>query len=477
MIILNWMTKACGVFLLWAMAAVALPTQTLLHSFDLTDGYLPDAALIQGTDGNLYGTTVNGGANSNSSCTYGCGTVFKISPGGTLTTIYNLCSQSNCTDGFTPFAGLVQGTDGNYYGTTYFGGANSCPNIGTCGTVFKITPGGVLTTLHSFDGIDGSGPQATLVQATDGIFYGTTPHGGASNNGTVFTITPSGRLATIHKFDGTDGSFPSELIQGTDGNFYGTTNRDGANGEFGTAFTITPSGMLTTLHSFDRTDGIAPYAGLVQGTDGNFYGTTAEGGSSANCSNLGCGTVFTMTRSGTVTTLHSFDSTDGAHPYAGLAQGTDGNVYGATGYGGSNGYGTIFIITPSGTFATLGIFNVADGESPFAGLVQDTNGIFYGTTTAGGAQGYGTIFSLSVSLKPFVETEPTSGAVGTTVNILGTNLTGATGVTFNGTPAVFTVASKTLITTTVPAGATTGTVQVVTPNGKGLSNLPFTVLP
>jgi uncharacterized repeat protein (TIGR03803 family) len=318
--------------------------------------------------------------------TNGHGTLFKITPSGTLTTLYNFCSQSGCADGQFPGA-LVQGTDGNLYGTTGAGGAAACS--GGCGTIFKITTTGTLTTLHSFDLTDGVDPDGGLIQGTDGNFYGTTYAGGANNNSNC-------RVGTC-----------------------------------GAVFKITPAGTLATLHSFDYTDGANPIAGLIQATDGNFYGTTGGGG---NCTNFGggCGTVFKSTATGTLTTLHSFDKTDGAFP---------------TGR-----------------------------------LVQDTNGTFYGTTFQGGNIVYhycggscGTIFSLSVGLGPFVETQPASGAVGAAVNILGTSLTGATSVTFNGTAAKFTVVSSSEITTAVPAGATTGEVKVVTPSGTLSSNVSFKV--
>jgi uncharacterized repeat protein (TIGR03803 family) len=253
----------------------------------------------------------------------------------------------------------------------------------------------------------------------------------------------------------------------------------GANGD-GTVFEITPSGTLTTLHSFDGADGQEPEAGLVQATDGNFYGTTYGGGVNAN------GTVFKITPGGTLTTLYSFcsqpDCTDDRYPRAALVQATDGNLYGTTGGGGGiPSYGTVFKITPSGTLTTLYSFcsqlDCPDGYSPSAALVQDTNGNFYGTTFGGGANGDGTVFSLSVGLGPFVETHPTSGWVGAAISILGTNVTGATRVTFNGHSAVFTVVSSSEITTTVPARATTGKVRVVTPSGTLSSNVPFQVLP
>jgi uncharacterized repeat protein (TIGR03803 family) len=218
---------------------------------------------------------------------------------------------------------------------------------------------------------------------------------------------------------------------------------------------------------------------LVQATDGNFYGTTYFGGA------YNYGTVFKVTRSGTLTTLHSFDGTEGGNPDAALVQGTDGNFYGTTYYG-ANGYGTVFKITPGGTLRTLYSFcsqsGCADGAHPYAGLVQDTNGKFYGAACGafcggGGTGGYGTVFSLSVGLGPFVETQPTSGKVGAAVEILGSDLTDATSVTFNGTAAPFKVVSSSQITTDVPAGATTGKVQVVTPSGTLSSNVPFRVVP
>jgi uncharacterized repeat protein (TIGR03803 family) len=230
------------------------------------------------------------------------------------------------------------------------------------------------------------------------------------------------------------------------------------------------------LHRFDGTDGSQSYAALVQGTDGNFYGTTGNGGTNKQ------GTVFKITPSGTLETLHSFDGADGSYPYAALVQGTDGNLYGTTHEGGANdinylcplGCGTIFKITPSGTLTTLYSFcsqaNCTDGTLPGAGLVQDTDGAFYGTT-----ESPSTVYSLSMGLGPFVETQPPSGKVGAAVKILGTSLTGSTSVTFNGTAATFAVVSASEITTTVPTGATTGTVQVVTPGGTLSSNVPFRV--
>lgn len=462
-------------------------TFTALHSFDDTDGYQPYGALVQGTDGNLYGATYLGGASD-------LGTVFKITPSGTLTTLYNFCSQTNCADGEEPYGALIQATDGNFYGTTVGGGANAD------GSVFQITPDGTLTTLHSFCSqtgcSDGEQPYGGLIQATDGNLYGTTYFGGAYSHGTAFKITLSGALTTLHSFCAdtgcTDGGYTQAgLIQGTDGNFYGTTINGGSHGtEYGTVFRLTPGGTLTTLYNFCDVglceDGKQPQAGVIQASDGNFYGTTLAGGS------LSDGTVFKLTPGGTLTTLHIFCSesgcTDGSQPYAGLVQGTDGNLFGTTYSGGtsdscSGGCGTIFQVTTGGTLTTVYGFTGSTGSEPFGGLIQDTDGSFYGTASAGGTGcdklsfSCGTVFSFSENLSSFVKTQPTSGPLGTAVNILGTDLTGATSVSFNGTSVAFTAVSASLITTTVPpAGVSNGFVTVTTPPSTTLtSNLPFEI--
>jgi len=451
---LNW-GRPCAVFALCATVAIALPAQTLttIFSFDGTDGADASAALVQATDGNFYGTTWDGGAN-------GFGTVFRITPSGALTILYSFCSLGVypiCPDGSYPNGGLVQASDGDFYGTTEAGGANGGGTIGNgAGTVFKITASGTLTTLYSFCAqsgcVDGASSYAGLVQAANGNFYGTTYYGGAIAGpygygaGTVFQITASGTLTTLYSFCSrsgcVDGYSPyAALVQATNGDFYGTTPAGGAHGSGGTIFKITPSGMLTTLYSFCSqsgcTDGAASLAGLVEATDGDFYGTTVFGGTSACPPQHGCGTVFKITPAGMLTTVYSF-----------CPQG---------------GY-------PSGC---------TDGEFPIAGLLQATSGDFYGTTQHGGLCGQcgGTLFSLSVGLSPFVKTQPHSGKVGAAITILGTDLTGATSVSFNGTPAAFKVVSATEITTIVPAGATTGKIQVTTPRGALFSSGPFLVMP
>jgi uncharacterized repeat protein (TIGR03803 family) len=475
--------RAYVVFALCATTAIALRAQTFttLHSFDNTDGVNPESTPVQATNGGLYGTTPGGGAN-------GGGTVFIISTGGTLTTLYSFCAQTACADGSGPFPALVEATNGDFYGTTNGGGA------GNAGTVFKITQSGTLTTLYSFcsqtNCTDGAYPDGALVQATNGALYGTTSGGGTSNDGTVFEITPSGAFTTLHSFDGTDGQAPTTgLVQATNGDFYGTTGSGGPACAppylfyCGSVFRITTSGVLATIYTFcsqgdNCADGSGP-SGLIQATNGNLYGTTNIGGTSSIAAQ---GTVFKISPSGTLTTLHSFCyCTGGANPDAGLVQGTDGNFYGTTEDDGANHGGTIFKITPGGMLTTLYNFcaqhGCTDGENPYATLVQDTDGTFYGTTASGGTNGYGTVFSLSVGLGPFVKTLPTAGKLGAAVKILGTDLTGATKVSFNGTAAVFEVVSSSLITTTLPAGATTGAVEVVVPSGPLSSNVAFRVLP
>jgi uncharacterized repeat protein (TIGR03803 family) len=501
----KWGKSSYALLLLFVTTAVVLPAQTFttLYSFDFYPGSNPTAGLVQAADGGLYGTTDFGGF---------FGTVFRITPSDTLTTLHTFGLQSSDPDGDEP-GGLVQAANGDLYGTTFTG----TDHYG--GTVFKITPGGTLTTLYSFcwQGADSGCPDginpSALVQATDGNFYGTTYVAGANptSKGTVFKITPSGTLSTLYSFcskwDCRDGEYPiGPLIQAINGELYGTTLAGGASrylSAAGTVFKITTSGDLQTIYSFGTRsdDGAEPQAGLVQATNGDLYGTTYAGGAYEG------GTVFKITPRGKLTTLYSFCSQrqtvgapiclDGQNPSA-LIQASDGNFYGTTDWGGINdsNYGTIFKMTPGGALTTLYSFcsqsNCADGANPL-GLVQDTNGTLYGTTYTGGAnydcwstgkpspEGYsigcGTVFSLSVGLDPFVETQTTSGEVGASVRILGTDLRGATSVTFNGTAATFKVVSSSEITTTVPAGATTGPVEVVTPAGTLASNVNFRVNP
>jgi uncharacterized repeat protein (TIGR03803 family) len=470
----GWKT-ACFTALFCAAAAISSPAQTFttLASFNNTNGSFSQAPLVQGFDGNLYGTTDDGGLKAS-------GTAFKITLAGKLTLVHYFCSRTDCADGEVPESGLVPADNGNLYGITSSGGSG----CSYCGTVFQISARGTLFTMHSFDGSDGLNPLG-LMQASNGDFYGTTSTGGSGSGGTIFRMTPTGTLTTLYNFE--DFNYPvAGLVEGTDGNFYGTTITYASGGD-GTIFKMTPDGAVTTLRSFSGADGSWPVAPLIEASNGRFYGTTSQGGpASTICVTTGCGTVFEITPLGELATLHYFAGPDGLSPSGALVQGSDGTLYGTTSGGGPAnsscyfGCGTIFQITPHGKFTTLHTFDGLDGQYPYIALVQATDGNFYGTTFAGGTstactEGCGTVFRLSMGLGPFVATVPTANSPGRHVKILGTDLTGATSVTFNGVPATFAVVSPTEITTTVPAGATTGQVEVVTLKGTLSTNVIFRV--
>jgi uncharacterized repeat protein (TIGR03803 family) len=318
----------------------------VLYSFaGGSDGRNPQSGLLQASDGNFYGTTWAGGAGD-------AGTVFRITPAGVETVLYSF-PLSRELDTASP-SGLSQGADGDLYGTAGAGGANGF------GTVFKITPAGEQMVVYSFSGgSDGSGPTAGVVQASDGNLYGTTSFGGASNAGVVFQITPAGKEAVLHSFSigTTDGYFPLYgLIQASDGNFYGATVLGGTNGD-GTVFEVTPAGVETILYSFTGiADGESPSSGLTQGGDGSFYGTfgtccaMAQPGSSGTMSGSGLvtgGGVFKITSARVYSVLYSFDPSgiDGAGP-AGVVRASNGNLYGIVSQSESNDNGAIFQIEP-----------------------------------------------------------------------------------------------------------------------------------
>lgn len=461
-----------------AAAAISSSAQTFtsLVSFDGTDGGFP-SNLVQSVDGNLYGTTFTYGGN-------GSGTAFKTTPQGELTTIYNFCSQTNCADGMLPDGSpLTLGANGNLYGGTLTWGTNDA------GTIFSMTEAGQLTTLYNFGQVNGPASiRMSLVQGSDGSFYGTSRAGGtycksSEGCGTIFKMSTAGVVTTLYSFcsqqdkggNCLDGQSPGSLLLASNGHLYGVTELGGTF-TGGTIFEVTQNGEFNTLYSFCAKTNCADGAGpnwLIQGTDGNLYGTTATGGSS-----LSRGTVFRFTAKGTLTTLYSFCSlpgcTDGTQP-EGLIEASDGNLYGAAAGGGDLFDGTIFQLASSGNLTTLHTFVGTDGEGP-VGIVQDTDGSFYGATTnGGGGCDCGTLFSLSTGLGPFVKFVRGYGKVGQRGGIVGQGFTGTTGVFLNGTPAAFTVVSNTLIEATVPAGAASGYVTVDTPSGTLRSNVVFQV--
>jgi uncharacterized repeat protein (TIGR03803 family) len=439
----GWTAAGIGLALI-AVTAISAPAQTLntVFTFDGTNGDGPQQ-LVQGRDGNYYGVASLGGPNGEGACAGGfCGTIFKITPTGVLTTLHAF----DGTDGAIPVGPLVLGTDGNFYGGTrgLEGGSGQA--------IFRLTPAGEFTELNNSYSLL-SGP----IQATDGNFYW--------SNGAVFRMTPAAKVTELADFGG------SSVIQGTDGFLYGVSSSGGTGtacpGGCGTVFRVSLSGVLAILHSFNFTDGAIPLAALVQGADGNFYGTTTLGGAGSN------GTIFKITPAGKLATLHSF-SGDGVPPFSPLVQTTDGNFYGTT------GDDNLFRMTPAGTVTTVAGFDGRNGINPVS-VFQATNGVLYGTTYGGVFSGNdvnGTIFSFDLGLQPFVSLVHASGVVGQTVQVLGQGFTGATGVSFNGTAATtFSAESDTFLTAVVPAGATAGSITVTEGGATLTSNKPFLVLP
>jgi uncharacterized repeat protein (TIGR03803 family) len=372
------------------------------------DGANPYAGLID-VGGTLYGTTAAGGSYSGGKqyCLIrsyeGCGTVFSVTPGGTEKVLH---SFGEAGDGANPlWAGLVD-VSGTLYGTTNAGGSYACygSNYTECGTVFSVTLSGTEKVLHSFSGYpnDGARPHAGLT-GVRGTLYGTTLYGGWGSDscnysgaacGTVFSITTAGTEKGLHAFTGDpDGAFPGAGLVDVAGRLYGTTASGGKRRD-GTVFSITKSAAEKVLHSFGtRSDGRAPVAGLIE-LRGKLYGTTSNGGTNSSCY-LGCGTVFSITPSGTEKVLHSFGSgTDGINPQSSLIE-LKGKLYGTTLLGGAHNDGTVFSITPGGEEKVLHSFSgyPSDGARPQAALT-DVKGALYGTTAGGGAHGYGTVFSL-----------------------------------------------------------------------------------
>jgi uncharacterized repeat protein (TIGR03803 family) len=543
-------TLALACTLLVVLTAAPLHAQFYQDLYDFncnTGGCGPvdNGELTQGSDGYLYGTTQVGGASN-------YGTVFKVASDGTgYTTLW----QFNGANGQSPSAALTLASDGNFYGTTEFGGSFSN------GTIFRITSSGVLKVLHSFNAnVDGGQPLSPpaeskdgnlygvtlsgtayritlpagsfkalsfnqppfeslgpLLLASDGNLYGATHFGGKFNQGTLFSMTTGGVVKVIHSFSDSDGNgtTPSgPLTQGKDGKLYGTTQFEGAAlNDSGTVFNLTlPSYTLTTLHSFDplnvggtNNDGAIPSAGLLAASDGNFYGAASNGGANT------LGTLFEISAGGFFTKLDDFTGTagsvPGANPNTTLVEHTNGSFYGLAMFGGANSGGVFYRLTPPNPFARLRVagpvwvkpgdaveilgenltqvINLTFGEVPAqfqAGsdtylVATVPSAAVDGLITATLATGLQVESQMAVHILPKITNlDPTSGVVGTQVGIVGGGFAGTKKVTFGGVKTNnFTVVSPTLIQATVPTGAKTGKVGVVTPNGSATSKQIFTV--
>ena len=400
----NWLGAACaalGLSSTLVLSARGLEPETLFNFQGGLDTVF--GSLVQGPDGNFYGTTPRGGGPLRT------GTIFRVTPTGVLTIL--------ASDQDNPAAGLIVGNDGLIYGMTSAGGTNGF------GTAFRMTTSGTVTNFVLLDGVNGRSPLAGLVLAGDGNFYGTSQSGGTFGLGSIFRISPGGVVTLLVSFDAsTIGAFPDAgLTLGPDGNLYGVTSFfDNANQ--GTIFKMTTSGNLTTLHPFQATEGSGRQARLTLGPDRNLYGTTSDGGTS----NLG--TIFKITTNGVFTTLVSFNGANGAVPTAELTSGPGGQLFGTTQQGGSANVGTVFKVTTNGVLTTLATFTSAANGMPQSGLLLASNGNFYGCSQ-------GTVFKMTpagalttlVSLYPLDGEGPSGGLIlGADGNFYGTTFDGGT---------------------------------------------------
>jgi uncharacterized repeat protein (TIGR03803 family) len=358
-------------------------TFTVLHNFTgSVDGGNPYGGLIRDSAGTLYGTAANGGSSSK-------GVVYKLNKNHVETPLYTFTGGA---DGGEPLAGLIREAAGNFYGTTFAGGASAV------GVVFKLSKSGTETVLHSFAGgsSDGAHPWGALIQDSEGNFYGTTFGGGASDWGTVFKLSKSGKETVLHTFNGgaSDGEFPfyANLLMDAKDNLYGVTSQGGVS-NMGVVFELGKSGKFIVLHSFagGTKDGCYPYGTPAMDAKGNLYGTAYK------CGSAGSGVLWKLNAKGHETVLHSFTggSSDGAFPYAGVIMDAKGNFYGDTAYGGSSNDGAVYKLSSKGKVAVLHSFTESDGESPIGGLIRDAKGDIYGTAYDFGADAYGTVWKIT----------------------------------------------------------------------------------
>jgi uncharacterized repeat protein (TIGR03803 family) len=459
-------TFAIGAF--YILSTVPLRSQTVtVHVFtDSPDGSEPDAPLVQGRDGKLYGTTGQGGTNVCTNLGYdtGCGTIFNLDTSGNLTVLHSF----DGTDGFGP-QGVILASDGNFYGAAQLGGAYGF------GTLFRITASGVFTKLHDFaNGADGEYSQDQLLQALDGNLYGFTQTG-------LYRASPSGTITSLFNFPG---SFPvtnnrAPLIQAPDGSLYSSMAYGYYNGQTypcGSIVRFNLQGTVISEHDFGcsltQPSGNFPYSALTLASDGNFYGTNVGGGSGS------VGTAFKLNpQSNLLTVLHDYTRASES-PYAGLIQGTDGNFYGVVIYSDAAYSGTVDQLTPAGIYTEVGDLPYHGEDFPYWSLIQHTSGKFYGSSWFAENQPgyYGSVYSFDNGLAPFITFVRAQGKIGSTVQILGQGFKGTTSVIFNGVPASsFSILSATYLTAVVPAGATSGPVTVQTSNRTLTSNKNFII--
>jgi uncharacterized repeat protein (TIGR03803 family) len=377
-----------GLAILWPLYTThGDPIPITLHSFNGSDGARPSGGLVQGSDGNFYGTTI--GYIPNGAFVH-LGTIFKITPGGNFTKLHTFST----TDGAIPLGGLVEGSDGNFYGTTHEGGG------GGVGNVFKVTPNGGFETLHYFnyDNVDGSYPDSGLAQGSDCVFYGTTEIGGEYDSGTVYRITCDGTYTQLYSFNSIDGHQPvTGVVVGHDGSVYGTTTYGGVNNQ-GRVFKLTPPPNantvpwnLTAVHDFNGSEGTAPVS-LLQDHNGNLYGTTAIGGT------MNLGTLFKLSPPSTPNAPWNFSVLRNDGVGFGMTLGSNGIFYGSRSAGLNNG-ATIFKMNADGVLETLYSFSDEGGFLPSA-PVRGIDGNLYGTTGRGGSYDFGTIYSLPLPPEP-----------------------------------------------------------------------------
>ena len=350
---------------------------------------LPLSNVAMGPDGNLYGTVQNGGASTH-------GYIYRVTPSGSFSIVHSFAGGA--TDGASPQSGLYLASDGNLYGATNGGGPEGV------GTIYRYNPNGAYAVIHTFTGLQGAFPNSSLVQARGTTkLYGATTYGGATfmtdNGGVVYSIDFAGNFNVVHSFSAGDNALNpvGGVLQGSDGNFYGATTQGGPAPNMGTVYQLTAGGVLQVLHAFagGKTDGSYPQSGLVEGPNSVFYGTTEYGGATAS------GTVYSITPTKTFALVHALDGmNDGQYPFGNLVLEPNGSLYGVASYSGSRQNGTLFTVAPGGAFSVVHNFigGATEGSHPNTGLVE-VNRVLYGVTMSGGPANTGTLFKLPLTVR------------------------------------------------------------------------------